>query len=175
MTALSKRPSVAVVGAGIGGLATTAALLAHDFDVRIYEQATKFARVGAGIQMTPNAMKVLRGLGLEERLRDIAFEPEAGMNREHASGKLTNELPLAQEILKRYGAPYLLMHRADLHGALAELVSPDLIAFGKKLVNYAQESGRVVLDFSDGSQAEADLLIGADGVHSRVQIGRAHV
>ena len=124
MSNFSKRPTVAVVGAGIGGLAATAGLLANGYDVRIFEQATKFARVGAGIQMTPNAMKVLRGLGLEEKLRDIAFEPQTGLNRAHASGELTNELPLGNEIYKRYGAPYLLMHRADLHGALADWCPP---------------------------------------------------
>ena len=75
---------VAVVGAGIGGLALAAALLADGADVTIYEQASGFARVGAGIQMTPNAMKVLRGLGLEDALRAIAFAPVAGLNREHA-------------------------------------------------------------------------------------------
>ena len=73
---------VAVVGAGIGGLALAAALIADGADVTIYEQAAGFARVGAGIQMTPNAMKVLRGLGLEDELRAIAFEPRADLNRD---------------------------------------------------------------------------------------------
>ena len=72
---------VAVVGAGIGRLALAAALLADDADVTVYEQASAFARVGAGIQMTPNAMKVLRGLGLESELRVVAFEPLAGFIR----------------------------------------------------------------------------------------------
>lgn len=169
MTTLSKRPTVAVVGAGIGGLAASAALLANGYDVHIYEQATKFARVGAGIQMTPNAMKVLRGLGLEEKLREVAFEPQVGLNRDYATGAITNELPLGEEIQKRYGAPYLLMHRADLHGALATLVPMERISFGTKLANYTQKGGKVILELSDGSKPEFDLVIAADGVHSRVR------
>jgi salicylate hydroxylase/6-hydroxynicotinate 3-monooxygenase len=169
MSALKRAPQVAIVGAGIGGLAGASALLAQDAEVKVYEQASAFARVGAGIQMTPNAMKVLRGLGLEEKLRGIAFEPISGLNREHASGTLTNELPLAGRSEQHYGAPLLLMHRGDLHTALAESLPAGLIHFNKKLTSVRQRSGKVVLEFADGSQDEADVLIGADGVHSRVR------
>lgn len=163
------KPQVAIAGAGIGGVALASALMAQDVDVKIYEQAAAFARVGAGIQMTPNAVKVLRGLNLEEELRAIAFEPISGLNREHASGALTNELPLSGASEQRYGAPLLLMHRGDLHTALAETLPSGTIRFGKKLTDIRQQHGKVLLEFSDGSQDEADVLIGADGVHSRVR------
>jgi len=169
MSSSEEALQVAIVGAGIGGVALASALLAHGADAKIYEQATAFARVGAGIQMTPNAMKVLRGLGLEERLRAIAFEPISGLNREHASGALTNELPLAGRSEEKYGAPLLLMHRADLHAALAERLPAEVIRFSKKLTNIRQDNGKVQLEFADGSRDEADVLIGADGVHSRVR------
>lgn len=169
MTSPEKAPQVAIVGAGIGGVALASALLAHGINVKIYEQASAFARVGAGIQMTPNAMKVLRGLGMEEKLRAIAFEPISGLNREHSSGALTNELPLAGRSEERYGAPLLLMHRADLHAALAENLPAGIIRFNKKLTNFQQRNSTVLLEFADDTQAEVDVLIGADGVHSRVR------
>jgi 2-polyprenyl-6-methoxyphenol hydroxylase-like FAD-dependent oxidoreductase len=168
MTESSQDLSIAVIGAGIGGLAVTAALRTAGMDAQIYEQAGRFARVGAGIQMTPNAMQVLRGLGLDERLRKIAFEPEFGLNRDFDTGVVTNELSIGKAIEARYGAPYLLLHRADLHAALASLV-PDAINLNKKLVGLAQSSDEVTLTFSDGTEARADLVIGADGVHSLVR------
>src|SRR5258708_40255789 len=85
--------NVAVVGAGIGGLTVAATLRGVGIDVQVYEQASQFARVGAGIQMMPNSMKVLRGLGLEDRLRQLAFAPRSHLNREWDSGEVTNELP----------------------------------------------------------------------------------
>ncbi len=108
----ARRASIAIVGAGMGGLAAAATLTRAGFDVRVYEQAGRFARVGAGIQMMPNSMKVLRGLGLEERLRGIAFAPRSHLNRTWDSGEVTNELPMPESL---YGAPYLCMHRATLH------------------------------------------------------------
>jgi len=169
MSFAERPPRVAIVGAGIGGLAAASALIGQDADVKVHEQAAAFARVGAGIQMTPNAIKVLRGLGMEEKLRAIAFEPISGLNREHASGALTNELPLSGRSEERYGAPLLLMHRADLHAALAEMLPAGIVQFNKKLTNVRQHNGKVELEFADGSGEEADLLIGADGVHSRVR------
>ena len=161
--------SVAVIGAGIGGLAAAAALRRVGIDVQIYEQASRFARVGAGIQMAPNAMKVLRGLGLEEQLREIAFEPEFGLNRDFDTGATTNRLVIGQLMRERYGAPYLLLHRADLHAALVSLVPSSILHLNKQLVDLQQDPDRVALKFADGSHATADLLIGADGVHSRVR------
>jgi salicylate hydroxylase/6-hydroxynicotinate 3-monooxygenase len=161
--------SVAIIGAGIGGLAAAESLRRIGMDVQVYEQAGRFARVGAGIQMTPNAMKVLRGLGLEEHLREIAFQPQCGLNRDSDTGTLTNELPIAKVMEERYGAPYLLMHRADLHSALISRVPSDILHLEKKLVVLAQDADGVTLQFVDGSHARAGLVIGADGVHSRVR------
>ena len=164
-----KNLSIAIVGAGIGGLAAAACLRLAGMDVQIYEQAAQFTRVGAGIQMTPNAMMVLRGLGLEERLREIAFEPGFGLNRDHDTGAVSNKLPIAKIMQERYGAPFLLMHRADLHMALASLIPDSILHRGKKLAGLSQDADGVTLDFSDGTDARADLVVAADGVHSLVR------
>src|SRR5436190_16457618 len=84
----SKKLSIAIVGAGMGGLAAAATLRRVGVNVQVYEQATRFARIGAGIQMMPNSMKVLRGIGIEERLRQTSFMPYSHLNRAGDTGKL---------------------------------------------------------------------------------------
>jgi len=159
---------VAIVGAGIGGLAVAATLRQFGLEVQVYEQAGQFARVGAGIQMMPNSMKVLRGLGLEveTRLRRVAFAPRSHLNREWDSGEVSNELPMPEQ---RYGAPYLCMHRAELHAALAAVVPAELVHLGQKCVGLEQDADGVTLIFADGGRARADAVVGADGVHSVVR------
>jgi salicylate hydroxylase/6-hydroxynicotinate 3-monooxygenase len=161
--------SVAIVGAGIGGLAVAAALRKFFIEPVIYEQADAFARVGAGIQQSPNAVKAHRWLGIEERTRAVAFAPLTSLNRDALSGKVTNDHPLGREVELRYGAPYLTMHRGDLHEALASIVPAETIRRGKKLTGIAEHGARVALTFADGSEVEADAVIGADGVHSPIR------
>src|SRR4249919_1726708 len=122
--------SIAIVGAGMGGLAAAATLRQVGIDVQVYEQAARFARIGAGIQMMPNSMKVLRGIGIEERLRQTSFAPYSHLNRIGDTGEVTRELPMPEGL---YGAPYLCMHRAELHEALAAILPPEIIHLGKKL------------------------------------------
>ncbi len=161
-----KTPSIAVVGAGMGGLAVAATLQRVGIGVDVYEQAHRFGRIGAGIQMMPNSMKVLRGIGIEARLRQVAFAPRSHLNRVGDTGVVTNELPMPES---RYGAPYLCMHRGDLHDALASAVAPQSVHLGKKLISLDQRAGRVALTFADGTTAHADAVVGADGVHSQVR------
>ena len=158
--------SIAIVGAGMGGMAAAATLRAIGVDVQVYEQARKFARIGAGIQMMPNSMKVLRGIGVEDRLRNIAFAPYSHLNRVWDTGEVKAELQMPETL---FGAPYLCMHRADLHEALASVVPSDIIHLNKELTGLDQKGGRVSLRFADGSKAEVDAVIGADGVHSLVR------
>ena len=168
----SSKPSIAIIGAGMGGLAVAATLLRAGFDVQIYEQAPRFARIGAGIQMMPNSMKVLRGIGVEEKLRQTGFEPYSHLNREGDTGKVMRELPMPERL---FGAPYLCMHRADLHDALLSAVPDEIIHLDKKLAGLEQRGGQVTMEFADGTRAHADAVIGADGVHSVVRdiiIGR---
>ena len=160
------RGSIAIVGAGMGGLAAAATLRDIGMDVRIYEQAARFARVGAGIQMMPNSMKVLRRIGIEDSLRETSFKPYSHLNRDWDTGKVLRELPMPEDL---FGAPYLCMHRADLTGALAGAIPPEIIRFNKKLIDLEEGSGAVKLIFADGTQAVADAVIGADGVHSLVR------
>ncbi|MEI9805895.1 MAG: FAD-dependent monooxygenase [Pseudolabrys sp.] len=161
-----KKLSVAIVGAGMGGLAVAATLRRVGIDVAVYEQASRFARIGAGIQMMPNSMNVLRGIGVEDRLRAIAFSPYSHLNRDGTTGEIMRELPMPESL---YGAPYLCMHRADLHEALASAIPGNIVNLGKKLVGLDHAGGPVTLRFADGSSATADAVVGADGVHSIVR------
>ncbi len=162
-------PSLAIIGAGMGGLTLAAALHQRGIDAQIYEQAPRFVRLGAGIQMSPNAMRVLRGIGLEARIRATAFQPHSWTNRDWDTGELTNELPLGGDAEAKYGAPYLLMHRGDLHEALASRVPGERIALDKKLTELDWRSGGVTLRFADGTTARADAVVAADGIHSRAR------
>src|SRR5262249_24794982 len=157
---------VAIVGAGMGGLAVAATLRRVGADVQVYEQAARFGRIGAGIQMMPNSMKVLRGIGVEDRLRATSFAPYSHLNRIGDTGEVTRELPMPESL---YNAPYRCMHRAYLHDALASVVPTSIIHLNKKVVGLDQTGGRVSLRFEDGSTAGADAVVGADGVHSIVR------
>ena len=158
--------SIAIVGAGIGGLAVAATLRRLGMEARIYEQAPRFAHIGAGIQMMPNSMKVLRQIGVEERVRHTSFAPYSHLNRVWDTGEVTRELPMPESL---YSAPYLCMHRADLHDALRSVLPAEIFHLGRRLVGLEEGSGAVTLRFADGSRAAADIVIGADGVHSVVR------
>jgi 2-polyprenyl-6-methoxyphenol hydroxylase-like FAD-dependent oxidoreductase len=160
------QPKIAIIGAGMGGMAAAATLRQRGIDVQVYEQAHQFGRIGAGIQMLPNSMKVLRGIGVEAMLRERAFAPYSHLNRVGDTGEIKRELPMPEDL---YGAPFLCMHRGDLHEALASVVPNEIIHLSKKLVGLEQNGGPVTLSFADGSTASADAVIGADGVHSLVR------
>ena len=164
-----KPVSFAIIGAGIGGLATAALLLRAGHRVQVFEQAARFARVGSGIQMAPNAVKVLRHLGIEARLRDTAFQADFAISRSWDSGTETSRLALGAEVERQFGAPYLFLHRADLHAAIADIVPSGVVQLGMKLAAIDQDGDGVDLRFTDGSRFRADAVIGADGVHSLVR------
>ena len=118
---------IAIIGAGIAGLTLAVALRKLGMNAVIYEQAPRFSRVGAAIQLTPNAVRVLRGLGIEEHLRGRSFMPDVGFNREWNTGEITFLHPMGRKTEKRYGAPDLSMHRAELHNALASANFPTFL------------------------------------------------
>ena len=161
--------NVAIVGAGMGGLAAAAALRKVDLAVTVYEQARQFTRLGAGIQIGCNAMHVLRGLGLELLLRAETFYPRSWNNRHWKTGEVLFDMLFGPSAETKYGAPYLLAHRGDLHEALASIVPPDCLRLDHRLTGVEQSENGVRLSFANGGTAAADLLIGADGVNSIVR------
>lgn len=161
--------SIAIVGAGIGGLAAAVLLARQGCRVRVYEQAPAFARVGAGIQMAPNATKVLRALGVEQRLRGVAFQSPRMVSRVWNTGEVTSDMPMADTAEVKYGSPYWFMHRADLHAAIESVVPSGTVMLNRKLAGLAQHEDGVTLTFTDGSRVTADAVVAADGVHSLVR------
>jgi 6-hydroxynicotinate 3-monooxygenase len=166
---MARPPSIAIVGAGMGGLATAAALRRIGIEPRVYEQAAQFARIGAGIQIGCNAMKVLRVFGLEPRLLANSFYPRSWNNRDWRTGEVKFDMIFGEDAEKKFGAPYLLAHRGDLHSALASAVPAEWINLNHKLIGLDEVGEGVRLSFANGATAMADAVIGADGVHSIVR------
>jgi salicylate hydroxylase len=161
--------SVAVVGGGIGGLAAALFLLVGGFDVQVFEQAPALGEVGAGIQISPNASRLLHLLGLGEALGRAGVRPVAFHQRRWDDGRTLQRAPLGEVIEAAFGAPYYHFHRADLLTALAGALPPDRVHLGHRLAGFTDHGDRVELRFANGARAAADLLVGADGIHSTVR------
>jgi 6-hydroxynicotinate 3-monooxygenase len=131
-----KKPTIAIIGAGMGGLATAVALRRIDIDCQVYEQASQFERIGSGIQIGCNAMKVLRAFGLEPALREATFYPRSWNNKEHDTGDVRFDMLFGESAENRYGAPYLLGHRGDLHAALASIVPAETVHLNHQLESF---------------------------------------
>jgi 6-hydroxynicotinate 3-monooxygenase len=166
---MARHLSIAIIGAGMGGLASAAALRRVGVEVTVYEQATQFTRLGAGIQIGCNAMKVLRELGLEAKLRQQSFYPRSWNNRAWRTGDVKFDMVFGEAAERKFGAPYLLAHRGDLHAALASAVPQECVRKGHRLVGLEQTNDGVRMSFAGGATALADAVIGADGVHSAVK------
>ncbi|UTW10150.1 FAD-dependent monooxygenase [Marinobacterium rhizophilum] len=158
--------TIGISGGGVGGLAAAIALRAQGHKVIVFEQAAEFARIGADINLTPNAVRALDGLGVGEKLRETAARPSYRISRLWDSGEETSRLEMADSAVQKYGAPQLTTHRADLLSALQAAIPADAIRFGKKVRQLEQCDGGVRLQFEDGTEDTVDVLVGADGIHS---------
>ena len=161
--------TIGIVGAGIGGLAAAIVLRRAGHDVLVFEQAKQFARVGADINLTPNAVRALDGLGVGEAARVTAARPTHRISRSYDTGEETSRLEMAESAEERYGAPQLTIHRADLLAALTEMFPAERVALGKRAASIAADEAGVDLAFEDGSRVRVGALIGADGIHSAVR------
>jgi salicylate hydroxylase len=162
---------VLIAGAGIGGLTLALALLQRGLDVRIYEQSAGFDIVGAGVQLGPNGLRVLASLGVADRLSGAWVVPDGKELRLWNTGQIWPMVDLGPESIARYGHPYVMIHRGDLHAALVAAVralKPDAISLGRTVTGCDQTDGRASLHFADG-RATGRVVVGADGIHSVVR------
>jgi 6-hydroxynicotinate 3-monooxygenase len=160
---------IAVVGAGLGGLSVAGFLQRAGFHVTVYEQAPSFSRIGAGIILSANVMKALRRLGVERALVETGIKPHCYVSRAWDTGETMYEITFDAASEERFGGPYLNIHRGDLHAVLEQVVTPGTIAFNYRLIDLKETSHSMRLVFDNGVEAEADIVIGADGIRSKVR------
>jgi len=171
---LAATRNVIVAGAGIGGLTAALALSRAGLRVTVLEQAVRLEEVGAGIQLSPNATRVLIALGLGERLKVTAVEPKAIRVMSGNSGREIVRIPLGAAAEKRYGAPYWVTHRGDLQAALAEAARADqdiTLKLATRVEDFANHKNGVSVQGRSASHVVEEqglALIGADGVWSTV-------
>lgn len=166
---MSDKPTIAVIGAGLGGAAVGALLQKAGYPTKVYEQAPTFSRLGAGIHLGPNVMKVMRRIGIEEQLDAMGSHPDHWFSRDGMSGDYQSRIPLGSFARREYGASYITVHRGDLHALMVGALDPEHLHFGKQLEQVDDTGDNVVMRFADGSSDHADIVIGADGVNSRIR------
>lgn len=162
---------IAIAGGGIGGLTAAIALQHLGHTVTVFEQTPEFTRVGADINLTPNAVVALDRLGLRDVLEATAARTTHRNSRAWDTGEMLSSLTMSEEAERTFGAPQLTIHRADLLRALEDAVKPGTVRLGARVVGVEQTSDadRPSFVLSDGSTYAADVLIAADGIHSVVR------
>src|SRR6266850_3117106 len=147
---------ILIAGAGIGGLTAASCLMLAGHDVTVFEQALELGEIGAGIQMSANAMHVLIHLGLGEAIAKAGVKPEAYVFRLHDTGEVIYRFALSGEQERLHGAPYYQIHRADLHDLLAakaRALKPEMVKLNHRVLDFSETSDGVYLRFADGSSA----------------------
>jgi salicylate hydroxylase len=163
---------IVVIGGGIGGLTAALALLRQGFEVEVYEQSNELKEVGAGVQIGANGTRVLHALGLKQPLERSQVIPSGKEARLWNTGQTWKTLDLGAISVERYGSPHIMMHRGDLHAVLVDAIrgiKPDVVRLGQKCLKLTQDSESVEVLFESGKIANAALVIGADGIHSKVR------
>ena len=160
---------IAIIGAGLGGLTCALALARAGRRVSVFEQAPVLAEIGAGITLSPNAARVFFHLGLEQGIRRLGVVPPQQITQNLHTGSILVERERGDSVEANYGAPYVHLHRADLHSLLAGALLaalPGAIILDRKLIHIASDAGGATLHFANGETASAGIAIGADGVKS---------
>jgi len=163
---------VLIAGGGIGGLTAALSLLKRGIDVDVYEQSQELAEVGAGFQVGANGAHVLFALGLEERLRQVFSIPSGKEVRLWNTGQSWKLFDLGETSVSRYGFPYFMIHRADMHELLVDAVralKPDAIHLNARAIGCEQDATSASLRFADGRSVRGAVVVGADGVHSALR------
>ena len=166
---MNRLPKVAVIGGGLGGLAAALALHRRGIEVSVHEKAPVLAEIGAGVNLTPNTLKALRHLGVEEAVLDIGCEMPEQSIRSFRSGRVIARPRRTVDFTALYGATFLTIHRADLLDILVRALPDGLVHLGKACTGAETRADGAVARFADGSSVEADVVIGADGIHSAVR------
>lgn len=165
---------VAIVGAGVGGLALALALRERGIDAQLYERTGELREVGAAVYLAANSTRFIPRFGLAEEFEAVSWHPSALIYRDGRSGDVIGRH--RGELYERsYGAPGWGIHRAELQRILSEAVGPERIHLSKELTDLSDDGDEVTLTFTDGTQASANLVVGADGARSVVRkwlIGR---
>ena len=164
--------TVAIVGGGIGGLTAALALARGGIDVDVYEQAPELRELGAGVQISANGTHVLHALGLKEALEQVQVLPAGKAIRLWNTGQSWKLFDLGLESVERYGYPYITIHRGDLHAVIAqglEKARPGAIHLNRKCIGFSQGTDHVELRFENGDPVKAQIVVGADGVHSVIR------
>src|SRR6266853_2623050 len=167
---MSRRPlRIAIIGGGIGGLTAALSLRQAGFEADIYEQAPALTHIGGGINMGPNAARVLIRLGLGDGLDREAVRPLSTHQRRWQDGRTLQRAPLNPRCEELYGAPHLTVHRADLLAIITSGFPAERIHLGHRLVGLADRGDHVEACFDNGARITPDILVGADGIHSAVR------
>jgi salicylate hydroxylase len=163
-----RTPRVAVIGGGIGGLSAALALEQRGLEVDIYEQSSGLGEIGAGLNLSPNALKVFRALGIEAEAREIGFDSDYQIMRSWHSGR-TISRTVRKGFTERFGAPHLTVHRADLLNILSRNLRRARVHLAARCTEVEPLANGARARFADGSEIEADAIVGADGLHSAVR------